>query len=519
MNELVKFYKGLEANLPQTIVPGRILFTEDTGKLYIETSVNNTPVRKLINQSGTGTPPVRFLGYPTLSIARIGRRDVLYDVELLDIATFEMVEDKTFTFEQPELIQLILDDDIQNAYLRFSGTGYDLDHIFQFFGNEYPYGESDYILMEIVPRDEENWSTEDYDDEAHTLITSVECVGDCWAMGDMRSPFKTASVNGQGLTTAKGKPGLVPSYPTGTPLTYVLTGTGWATPPNNIGINNTTSGNYSFSAGSGNTSSGGWSVSMGQNAQAVANNSVAIGQGAQANGQNGFACGRFNKAMTDGTDVFVVGNGTAPGSRENAFRVTFEGKAYGQSSYYTSGADYAEFIKPWADGNINNEDRVGYMVTVKNGLLYKADIDDYIIGVTSGNPSLIGNADEDYYWKYERDNFNRVIYEEVEEEIPKVDDQGNIVYEKTGKTIKRRKLSQDYDPSLQDSYIERTDRPEWDFVGMRGIVRCRDDGTCIAGGFCKCGGNGIATYSSTQGFNTYYVIERIAENIISIEVK
>ena len=235
MNELVNFYKGLEADLPQTIVPGRILFTEDTGKLYIETSVNNTPVRKLINQSGAGTPPVRFFGYPTRTQAIVNRHDPLYEVELLDIATFEVLEDNTFTFEQPELIQLILDDDIQNGYLRFLGTGYGLDHIFEFSGNVYSYGDSDYILVEVVPGDEENWSTEDYDDEAYASITSVECVGSCWSMGDMRGPFKAASVDGQGLTTETGKPGLVPSFPTRTPLTYVLTGAGWVA-PSTLGI-------------------------------------------------------------------------------------------------------------------------------------------------------------------------------------------------------------------------------------------------------------------------------------------
>ena len=54
---------------------------------------------------------------------------------------------------------------------------------------------------------------------------------------------------------------------------------------------------------------------------------------------------------------------------------------------------------------------------------------------------------------------------------------------------------------------------------MRGIVPVRDDGTCVEGGFCECGGNGIATYASAQGFNTYYVIERINENVVSVEVK
>lgn len=40
-NELVNFLKGLEANTPQTITPGDILFAKDTGKLFINTTQNN----------------------------------------------------------------------------------------------------------------------------------------------------------------------------------------------------------------------------------------------------------------------------------------------------------------------------------------------------------------------------------------------------------------------------------------------------------------------------------------------
>lgn len=37
-NELVNFLKGLEANTPQTITLGDILFAKDTGKLFINTT-------------------------------------------------------------------------------------------------------------------------------------------------------------------------------------------------------------------------------------------------------------------------------------------------------------------------------------------------------------------------------------------------------------------------------------------------------------------------------------------------
>lgn len=285
----------------------------------------------------------------------------------------------------------------------------------------------------------------------------------------------------------------------------------------------------------------------------VASKSASMSLGAQIVNvdHSALVCGRINtttttpnESLSDGTsgNVFIVGNGTRTAvgdgssytfNRSNAFRVSYTGATYGNGAFNTSGADYAEFIKPWFDGNPDNEDRIGYMVTIKDGYLYKANEGDHIIGVTSGNPSIVGNADENYYWKYERDVFNRIIYEDVEEikdqeiETTSYDENGNliiikdIVPVKTGKIIKngKPKISSSYNEDLQSSYIERKDRPEWSYVGMRGIIPVRDDGTCIAGGFCKCGTEGVATYTSQQNFETYFVIERIADNVINIEVK
>ena len=160
------------------------------------------------------------------------------------------------------------------------------------------------------------------------------------------------------------------------------------------------------------------------------------------------------------------------------------------------------------------------MVTIgEDNKLHKANNGDYIIGITSGNPSVIGNADEDYFWMYERDEFNRPVYEEVDDFKITTDEDGNQCAEPTGEKVKRFKFREGYDPSLQDSYIERAKRPEWDYVGMRGIVPCRDDGTCVPRGFCKCGSDGIATKADTRGFDTYYVIERINDHVVSVEVK
>lgn len=110
--------------------------------------------------------------------------------------------------------------------------------------------------------------------------------------------------------------------------------------------------------------------------------------------------------------------------------VTYAGAIYGLSAYNSSGADYAEFIKPWWDNNEEGEDRVGYFVTIKDGYLYKANEGDYISGITSGNPSVVGNADEDYYWKYERDEFNRIVWEDVPELVQVLDEEGKLIYVK-----------------------------------------------------------------------------------------
>ena len=338
-----------------------------------------------------------------------------------------------------------------------------------------------------------------------------------------------------------------------------------------IGYNNITSYPYAVSIGYGNKITDNFSMAFGyQNKvtagqldvfqsgrstaigflnEIISDEAVAVGSFLKNNNVGCFVCGVSNKACNDGDinsrrtsmygdtngDAFVVGNGYLTNVNsslstgfesiaQNAFRVTTTGTVYANGNYNSSGADYAEFIKEWYDGNPDNEDRVGYMVTIgEDGKLHKANEGDYIIGITSGNPSIVGNSDEDYYWKFDKDRFNRIILENIDIEEPQLDSGGNQIIDNGGNpvfkttTVTRRKISSNYDASKE--YIERSKRPEWDYVGMRGIVPCRDDGTCVARGFCKCGTNGIATKAETRGFDTYYVIERIDEETISVEVR
>ena len=307
------------------------------------------------------------------------------------------------------------------------------------------------------------------------------------------------------------------------------------------GLSTTASARASHAEGCATTASSEFSHAEGE--YAIAKGDHSHSEGAFTNAENfaSHACGKYNKSMSTGGsvenqvgDAFVIGNGTGNGpydiNRSNALRVTYLGDVMGTRAFQSSGADYAEFIKPWADGNPDQEDRVGYFVTLKDGLLEKANEGDYIVGITSGNPSIVGNADEDYYWRYERDEFNRIVLEDVPETVQKTDEEGKLVFDEethqpvtieTGKIIPkaRMKLSKDYDPALQQNYIERKDRKEWDYVGMLGVLPVRDDGSCQPGQFCKCGKDGIATLANARGFDTYMVLERISENIVSVILK
>lgn len=245
------------------------------------------------------------------------------------------------------------------------------------------------------------------------------------------------------------------------------------------------------------------------------------GYGNIVNGIAKHVSGKYNKISCDRDhnsdnndlntqlgDAFIIGNGTSNSRRSNALRITYEGDILATKAYHSSGDNYAEFIYEWFDGNPDNEDRVGYFVTVREQKLYKATREDIIVGITSGNPSIVGNSDEDYHGRWERDEFNRVIWE-------------NTTNSFNGKTITngRMKLSKTYDPTLQFSYIPRKERPEWDYVGMVGVIPVRDDSSCVVNKFCKCNDSGVATFADVRSFDTFLVVERVSNNVVKVIMK
>lgn len=296
-----------------------------------------------------------------------------------------------------------------------------------------------------------------------------------------------------------------------------------------LGCDTTASGNYSHAEGNGTTANGNCSHAEGTNTYANGSSSHAEGHTTTASGSSSHAEGYSTEALdyqhaqghynntstavagtssgaSTGT-AFVIGCGTNS-SRKNAFRVTYAGKIFATSSTITAGADYAEFFE-WQDSNSNNEDRRGYFVTLDGNKIKIAEPDDYILGIVSGRPAIIGNGDEEWMGRYILDEFGDFITEEFEYEeniIDKETDETKIVT----KIGIRYKENPNYDSTLP--YIQRDDRPEWDAVGMVGVLSVRDDGTCKVNGFCKVAEGGIATTSESG----YRVIKRINENIVKV---
>lgn len=219
---------------------------------------------------------------------------------------------------------------------------------------------------------------------------------------------------------------------------------------------------------------------------------------------NGIMCG-VHCAISNPYKYIVVGNGSDD-FPHTTFSVDCNGNVYADGQLNTSGADYAEFHE-WKDGNPEKQDRRGLFVTFDGDKIRPAtEYDDYILGVVSGNPAVVGNSYEDEWCgKFETDIYGTPVFVEVE------DDYSGY---KAKRTI--RKVSDSYDPNKP--YVPRSQRPEYDYVGSHGKLVVVDDGTCEANSYCYPKSGGIAT-KCTDPSRGYRVLKRLDENHISIWVK
>nr|DAZ26023.1 MAG TPA: glycoprotein repeat protein [Caudoviricetes sp.] len=297
------------------------------------------------------------------------------------------------------------------------------------------------------------------------------------------------------------------------------------------GYNTNATGNYSRAEGQMTNANGAMANAEGYNTNANGKCSHAEGESTTAVSRLEHVQGQYNKISTTSATAYistanamVIGNGTSDTTRSNAFRVTFNGNVYGLATFHSTGADYAEYFE-WEDGNPDGEDRVGRFVAIDGEKIHVAGKNDTnILGIVSANPAVLGNAHEDtYHGMYLTDEWGRVQYEyvdvsaEYEERVVGVDEEGNNITERMEVHPARRdyvpKLNPSYNPD--EEYVPRSERNEWDAVGMMGQLLVHDDGTCVLGGFCTCTDGGAATASETG----YYVMSRVSDGIIKILFK
>jgi hypothetical protein len=171
------------------------------------------------------------------------------------------------------------------------------------------------------------------------------------------------------------------------------------------------------------------------------------------------------------------------------FEVKGNGNVFYAGSVTAPGADYAEYFE-WADGNPNSEDRVGVTVALDGNRVRPAVLGDTVLGVVSGNPSIVGDGAE-LAWagQYLRDDWGRVITEEYQaynwtddvgkrHSVASFEDTTNVpataemvTVDGLGNKLVRPVVNPAYDPEVK--YVPRSKRPEWSPVGLMGKLRVR----------------------------------------------
>lgn len=374
----------------------------------------------------------------------------------------------------------------------------------------------------------------------HSVTKAQVGLGNVDNTSDVNKPVSTATQTA--LNNKMNK-----TAPTGTGALSINRKSGTTVGTNSVAIGNSTTaeGSYSYAEGystiAGGTAShaeGQSTTTAGQASHAEGASTLASGTASHAEGYKTTALdyahaegynttaleyqhaqGHYNKtsSATAGTSsgsgsgtAFVIGCGTSS-SAANAMRITYAGNIYAITTSITAGADYAEYFE-WLDGNPNSEDRRGYFVTLDGKNIKIAEPNDYVLGIISGMPCVIGNGDEDWMGRYICDDFGAYIGEEFEYE-EEVFDKETKEMKTVTKTGTKYKENPDYDPTMP--YVQREDRPEWDAVGMMGVLSVRDDGTCQVNGYCTVAEGGTAT-ASEYG---YRVIERVNDSVVKVVFK
>jgi len=275
------------------------------------------------------------------------------------------------------------------------------------------------------------------------------------------------------------------------------------------GSKNTITGFYIYGS-SRNAIVGGTLNSIG----ASTNNSF-IGGGVsnQAYGTNGAVIGGRNNfgtsysvamgggAATSGAFQLMIGNQpTLPaGPGNNRLRLDgVLGQGVAPGGFIVGAADYAEYFE-WIDGNENNENRLGYFVSLIDGKIQIGNSN--VLGIVSSSPGFLGDAAE-LVWDgmYLKDEWNRETMETYKSYSWTKNNEHIIIFEDingrkmiqypnpgypigvdfngviptsgvtTGNTISP-KMNPNY--ATGNTYTPRSKRTEWAPIGLLGKLHVR----------------------------------------------
>lgn len=156
--------------------------------------------------------------------------------------------------------------------------------------------------------------------------------------------------------------------------------------------------------------------------------------------------------------------------------------------------DYAEYFESQSGQEIPN----GYIVTLDGRYIRKANGKDKPIGIISGTAGVIlGDQMFHHKDKFLKDEFGVT---QTETELKEwQDDEGNWYSEEVEVPIP----NPDFD-EIVDAYVPRSERPEWNVVGLVGQVFTRIDETVSVNDYIK-PQKGIGTKDNNEGY--YRVLE------------
>jgi hypothetical protein len=293
-------------------------------------------------------------------------------------------------------------------------------------------------------------------------------------------------------------------------------------------------------------------IGAGSSNKIIGINSFVAGLGLSVGLPASSAFGQYNLDGTIGGSgrIFMVGNGTSglTADRSNAFSVLLNGIARG-NSFENGGADFAEYFESYNGQSFP----AGHTVCINQDgkIVLSVDSPDEVIGVIVKSPAYIGNFYQDEWKeKYQRDSLGNIIYDDVlvekieddytidfsENEVTqlerRISEDGVISYHAVKKLIrtqinepiyenypiydldgnfirnevliKKKKITQtskeprinpNYNPNL--TFIPRTQRPEWNIVGLKGQVWI-EDGQRVSNEWAKIS-------NSTNGYCKYLI--------------